>query len=123
MKEEVENGNYHAIITTGPPHSLHLIGLKLKEALNIKWIADFRDPWTQIGYHDKLKLNENSRMKHEELEHQVLSTADHIITTSFSTKKEFESKTSKPVTVITNGYDIELEPEDSKNKYFEIVTK
>ena len=121
LKREVENGNYHAIITTGPPHSLHLIGLKLKEALNIKWIADFRDPWTQIGYHDKLKLSENSRMKHEELEHQVLSAADHIITTSFSTKKEFESKTSKPVTVITNGYDIELEPEDSKNKYFEIA--
>ena len=50
--------DYDAVITTGPPHSLHLIGLELKEELNIKWIADFRDPWTQIGYHDKLKLNE-----------------------------------------------------------------
>ena len=44
------------IITTGPPHSLHLIGLQLKTKLDIKWIADFRDPWTTIGYHKDLKL-------------------------------------------------------------------
>ena len=45
------------IVTSGPPHSMHLIGLGLKELNpNLKWIADFRDPWTQISYHKELKL-------------------------------------------------------------------
>lgn len=44
------------LITTGPPHSMHLIGLQLKELLPISWIADFRDPWTTIGYHQSLRL-------------------------------------------------------------------
>ena len=108
------------MITTGPPHSLHLIG-KLKEELNIKWIADFRDPWTQIGYHDKLKLNKGSRKKHEELEKRVLNTADHIITTSFTTKEEFSAKTSRPITVITNGYDSEVNIKKPVRSKFKIA--
>ncbi|APG59451.1 glycosyltransferase family 4 protein [Christiangramia salexigens] len=107
LQEELKNNTYKAIITTGPPHSLHLIGLKLKETLNIKWIADFRDPWTNIGYHSKLKLSESSQKKHIELERSVLDSADHIITTSFTTKDEFTGKTSKPITVITNGFESE----------------
>ena len=95
------------IITTGPPHSVHLIGLKLKEKLSVKWFADFRDPWTNIGYHKKLKLTESSEEKHHQLERLVLNEASHIITTSFSTKTEFEAKTKTPITVITNGFDEE----------------
>ena len=93
------------IITTGPPHSLHLIGLELRKKNSIKWFADFRDPWTEIGYHKKLKLSASAKAKHIALEKEVLNTADHIITTSFTTQKEFSLKTSKPITVITNGYD------------------
>lgn len=95
------------IITTGPPHSLHLIGLQLKEKVGVKWIADFRDPWTQIGYHNKLKLTKSSQKKHEDLEKEVLQKADKIITTSFTTQKEFQDKTGTSVEVITNGYDVE----------------
>lgn len=93
------------IITTGPPHSLHLIGLQLKERLAVKWLADFRDPWTTIGYHKKLRLTKSSEIKHKDLELKVLHTADHIIVTSNHTKNEFEIKTKQPITVITNGYD------------------
>ncbi|MGL4582115.1 MAG: glycosyltransferase, partial [Flavobacterium sp.] len=71
-----------------------------------QWIADFRDPWTTIGYHKELKLNESSAAKHLELEKEVLNQADQIIVTSKTTKQEFQEKTSKPITVITNGYDI-----------------
>ena len=121
LSEELKKGNYDAIITTGPPHSLHLIGQKLKEETGIKWIADFRDPWTQIGYHEKLKLTENSRKKHEKLEKQVLNSTDHIITTSFTTRNEFLSKTSRPVSVITNGFDIEINEEFVSNDKFELA--
>ncbi len=121
LKQELVNGNYDAIITTGPPHSLHLIGLNLKKELGCNWIADFRDPWTQIGYHEKLKLNQSSRKKHEQLESEVLNSADHIITTSFTTKTEFETKTSQPITVITNGFDSEIHEKPVDHNKFEVA--
>lgn len=103
----IQENNIETIITTGPPHSLHLIGSKLKAKLNIKWIADFRDPWTTIGYHKALKLSNFAIKKHKKLEHEVLTSADTIIVTSPTTKSEFEIITSKPIEVITNGYDVE----------------
>ena len=101
----LKENNIETIITTGPPHSLHLIGKQLKENLKLNWIADFRDPWTKIGYHQKLKLTKASQEKHLRLEREVLQTADHILTTSFTTKKDFSKITKKPITVITNGFD------------------
>ena len=107
LSDYISNSNIKTIITTGPPHSLHLIGLNLKEKLGVEWVADFRDPWTTIGYHKKLKLSKTSKAKHKLLEKQVLNAADKIIVTSYNTKKEFETITNKPITVITNGYDNE----------------
>lgn len=97
------------IITTGPPHSIHLIGLGLKERHAVEWIADFRDPWTSIGYHDKLRLTRKSQKKHKAMEIQVLNQTDKIVVTSGATKKEFEHLTDKPIKVITNGFDDSLD--------------
>ncbi|WP_430408942.1 glycosyltransferase family 4 protein [Kordia sp.] len=107
LKKYLEEENIDSIVTTGPPHSLHLIGLSLRKELDIKWLADFRDPWTTIGYHSSLKLTDKSQQKHKELEAEVLQTADIIVTTSFTTKEEFSKLTTQPIEVITNGYDIE----------------
>ena len=107
LEKYIQENNIDTVITSGPPHSLHLIGLELKQKLNIKWFADFRDPWTTIGYHKSLRLSNYAAKKHKALEHQVLNTADTIIVTSKTTKKEFEAITSKPIAVITNGYDDE----------------
>ena len=107
LEKYILENNIETIITSGPPHSLHLIGLELKKKCNINWLADFRDPWTTIGYHKALKLSSFAAHKHKKLEHQVLNSADVIIVTSESTKTEFQSITSKPIQVITNGYDIE----------------
>lgn len=101
----VKNPDITKVITTGPPHSMHLIGLALKKELDIKWVADFRDPWTTIGYHKDLKLMWYAKNKHLKLEKEVLETADHILVTSQGTKREFSQKTKRPITVITNGYD------------------
>ena len=109
LSDFIKKENIKTIITTGPPHSMHLIGLQLKEKYGLKWVADFRDPWTSIGYHDKLKLNKSSREKHKQLEKQVLHSADTIIVTSKTTKQEFLQITSQPIKVITNGYDNELQ--------------
>ena len=107
LLEYLQEQKIRTVITTGPPHSLHLIGLGLKEELDIRWIADFRDPWTSIGYHEQLKLTAATREIHKELESRVLKAADQVITTSFTTKQEFKEITTTPIAVITNGYDVE----------------
>jgi glycosyltransferase involved in cell wall biosynthesis len=107
LTKYISENKIETIITTGPPHSLHLIGLQLKKDLNIKWIADFRDPWTTIGYHKTLKLSGFAHQKHKALESKVLHTADTILVTSPTTQKEFQVLTTKPIEVITNGYDVE----------------
>ena len=105
LSNYIKNEGISTIITTGPPHSLHLIGFQLKQKLKINWIADFRDPWTTIGYHRSLKLLKTSVKKHKYLEQHVLDSADKLVVTSQHTKLEFSSKTKTPITVITNGYD------------------
>lgn len=105
LQKYIQQNNIDTIITTGPPHSLHLIGMQLKTQLQIKWIADFRDPWTTIGYHKALKLTSKSQAKHKKLEQAVLNTANVILVTSPTTKEEFQALTSTPIAVITNGYD------------------
>lgn len=117
LTQYINEHHIETIITTGPPHSLHLIGLQLKASLNLSWFADFRDPWTTIGYHKDLKLTASSKAKHLKLERDVLNTADHIIVTSHHTKNEFQTKTKQPITVITNGYDthqIRVEAKEEK---------
>ena len=107
LKEYLQEHKIDTIITTGPPHSLHLIGLQLKKEFNITWLADFRDPWTTIGYHKQLKLSSWAANKHKALEKEVMNACDQLIVTSPTTKAEFEAITSKPIEVITNGYDLE----------------
>lgn len=108
LKKYLQDNQIDTLITSGPPHSLHLIGLKLKKELNIlHWIADFRDPWTTISYHNKLQMLPTVQKKHHKLEHEVLKTADEIIVTSHSLQQAFQKMTKTPVSLITNGYDQE----------------
>jgi hypothetical protein len=107
LKKYLDEHQIDTLITTGPPHSLHLIGLQLKKELNITWLADFRDPWTTIGYHNQLRLSSWASKKHKDLERKVMNSCDQLIVTSPTTKAEFEAITSKPIAVITNGYDVE----------------
>ncbi|MEO0039001.1 MAG: hypothetical protein RIQ59_2212 [Bacteroidota bacterium] len=118
LKKYIQENNIDTIVTSGPPHSLHLIGLKLQEELDVKWFADFRDPWTTIGYHKALKLSSYADKKHKQLESKVLTTADTIIVTSKTTKTEFQALTNKPIEVITNGYDLENIPKQSLDDKF-----
>lgn len=121
LSKYIQENGIDIVITTGPPHSLHLIGKGLKEKLGVKWLADFRDPWTTIGYHKELKLSASAEAKHKAMEKDVLNTADAILVTSPTTKKEFEALTSKPVSVITNGYDVEKTVKQPLDEKFSIA--
>lgn len=116
----IPDNNIKTIITTGPPHSMHLIGLNIKQKLGVRWLADFRDPWTTIGYHKQLKLTQSAQRKHKSLEKQVLNRADEIVVTSSVTKQEFQQITTQPIKVITNGYDDETLVKVSMDSKFTI---
>ena len=93
------------IVSTGPPHSMHLIAMKVAEKTGLPWIADFRDPWTRMFYFKHLPLTSWARRRHAGLEKKVLDSASAIVTVTGPLKKEFESMTPTPVHCITNGYD------------------
>lgn len=95
-----------AIVTSGPPHSMHLIGMGLKKRNpHVKWIADFRDPWTNIDFYADLNLTSVADKIHRSLEKKVLQSADCVIVVSDGMKQEFEHMKPKRLEIITNGYD------------------
>lgn len=105
LKKYLAEHPVDVVITTGPPQSMHLIGLGLKRALGVKWIADFRDPWTEMFYFKHLGLTKASERRHRRLEKSVLDEADTIISVTPLVQKDFQKKTDTPVAMITNGFD------------------
>jgi glycosyltransferase involved in cell wall biosynthesis len=107
--ELIREFNIDTVVTTSPPHSTQLIGLKLKQTFNIKWIADLRDPWTDIYYYNQFKHTALARAIDLRYERKVVEQADLIVTVSEDVKRIFSSKSqlliaSKTV-VIPNGFD------------------
>jgi glycosyltransferase involved in cell wall biosynthesis len=119
IKKIKEEGIEH-VITTGPPHSMHLIGLGLKKLLpNLKWIADFRDPWSELDLLDEFHLSKSSVEKHQKLEREVLETADVTLTVSETWVEDLKRLGAKRVELITNGYDSDdFETEPKTNDKF-----
>ena len=105
LKEYLKAHPADAIVTTGPPQSMHLIGLGLSKATGLPWLADFRDPWTKMFYFKHLGLTEKSEKKHHKLEKAVLDGATKVIAVSPMVQNDFKAMTSTPVELITNGYD------------------
>lgn len=94
-----------AVVSTGPPHSMHLIALGLKRKLGVKWLADFRDPWTNIDYFADLPLAALALKKQHKLEQEVLKNADRVVVVGSQMQEEFERMSNRKVQVITNGFD------------------
>jgi glycosyltransferase involved in cell wall biosynthesis len=106
LKKYIAEHQIGHIVTTGPPHSVHLIGLKLK-AHNpmLKWVADFRDPWSEWDLLDTLSLSLRARKKHRALEREVLHAANRVITIAPFHVQRFEELGGRNVDLITNGFD------------------
>lgn len=94
-----------AIVSTGPPHSMHMIAESVAAETDIPWLADFRDPWTNIDFFEDLRLSNFARKKHHKLEKRILDNADSVVVISPTMKAEFQEITQTPVKVITNGFD------------------
>ena len=112
LNQLLQEGQFQAIITTGPPHSLHLIGQKLKQKHGIPWLADFRDPWSQWEFLDTLPMLSFIRRRHEALEQKVLQEADVVVTISPTFQRDLERLSGRKIDLITNGYDPADIPQD-----------
>ena len=111
LKEYLREHPVDAVVTTGPPQSMHLIGRGFKRALGVRWIADFRDPWTEMFYYKHLGLTAASDRRQHRLEQSVLDEADAVISVTPLVQKDFQAKTRTPVVLITNGFDEDDFPE------------
>lgn len=124
LKDYLKEHPVDVVVTTGPPQSMHLIGLGLKKALGVKWIVDFRDPWTEMFYFKHLALSKASEKKHHKLEQAVLDAADAIISVTPLVQADFQAKTKTPVELITNGFDesdFNLADGEAADKGFRLV--
>jgi len=113
-----------AMVTTGPPHSMHLIGLGIKKKHNIPWLADFRDPWTKIDFYHELPLEKWADKKHKSLEKKVLRTADHVVVVGNQMESDAREAGIHHVSTITNGFDpadIDLSSECIPDQKFSII--
>lgn len=105
LRDYLKKNPVDAIISTGPPHSMHMIAMNVAKYLSTPWLADFRDPWTNIDFFEELKLSKYARKKHHKLESKVLTTADDLVVISPTMKKEFQEITNTPISVVPNGFD------------------
>lgn len=117
LHQYLKEHDIHNIITTGPPHSVHLIGLRLKKKNpSLNWIADFRDPWSEWSFLDSFNMTSIVKARHRRLERNVITTADHVLTITPYYVGRFGKLSRRSVELIPNGYD----EDDFKNIEYKI---
>ncbi|GDX52939.1 glycosyl transferase family 1 [Bacteroidota bacterium] len=124
LEKYLKENKVDAIISTGPPHSVHRIALQLHRKLNIPWLADFRDPWTSIDFYHELKLTKRADAKHHQMEAEVLREANAVTVIGYTMGEEMKKLVNRNYDVITNGFDGEdsIEPGSVKlDKKFSIA--
>jgi len=107
LKPRLAEWKIDTLISTGPPHTMHLIAQGLvKSQPDLLWIADFRDPWTNIDFYRQLRLTRWADRRHHALERRVLTQADRVLTVSPTLQTELsELADGREIELIYNGYD------------------
>lgn len=108
--ELLATGEYAGFLTSSPPHSTQLIGLELKRRFpHLRWLADLRDPWTDIYYYHEFRHLPPARWLDARYERQVVARCDALVTTSRHTGELLLSKApaadTRKLYVLPNGYD------------------
>ena len=106
LTQYLKENPVQALVTTGPPHSMHRIGYGLKKHFpKLPWLADFRDPWTNIDFYQELGLTPISDAIHHRMERQVVQAADAVVVVSGGMMEEFKTLNPKRLVMIPNGFD------------------
>ncbi len=94
-----------AILTSGPPHCVHVLGHYLKRSLGVPWVADFRDPWISDGTSKKLGWVQRWALRWE---HAVFANADLILANAPNATRMFQETypgSRDKIVTLTNGFD------------------
>ena len=122
LKKYLKEHPVDVIVSTGPPHSMHLIARKVARSTGIPWVADFRDPWTKMFYFKHLALSPWAERKHARLEKMVLDDASVVVAVSPLVQDEFKAMTTTEVELITNGFDEDdFAVKPQRDEYFSIT--
>lgn len=105
LSEYLKDNHVDVIVSTGPPHTMHMIALDLKMRFNIPWVADFRDPWTNIDFYKDLMLTRFADWRHHRMEKRVVRSADYVVTVTRQDLEDYLALGAKRAVTITNGYD------------------
>lgn len=106
IEDILKENELDVIITSGPPHSLHKVGQHFQMNHGMKWVADFRDPWVNIHYHELMPMSPKAKAKHQHMEDEVLQKADLVTVVSPGMEREFRDR-ANDIRIIYNGYDQE----------------
>lgn len=112
LTKVLSDTDFDLIVSTGPPHSVHLIAKKLQEKFELPWVADFRDPWTSMDYLKEMSLSSRALKKHDAQEREVITSADKIIVVGQTMMNEFKDRYDVESTIIHNGFN---EMEETEN--------
>ena len=105
LKKYLAEHPVDVIVTTGPPHSMHLIGQRLHKELGLPWIPDFRDPWSRMYYLKHLPMSARTWRRLRAMEQSVLDECSTVLAVTPLVQEEFQAQTKTHVSMITNGYD------------------
>ena len=105
LKKYLAEHPVDVIVTTGPPHSMHLIGQRLHKERGLPWIPDFRDPWSRMYYLKHLPMSARTWRRLRSMEQSVLDDCSTVLAVTPLVQEEFQAQTKTPVAMITNGYD------------------
>lgn len=108
LKAFLRDNPVDVVISTGPPHSMHLIGYSVARKAGVPFVSDFRDPWSDLDYMLRLPLSVRSRRRHERLEARVVGGADGVVVMTEALAEDFRKHGPRRLIVVPNGYD----PED-----------
>ena len=102
----VRKQKFDAVMSTGPPHSSHLIGMAAHKASGLPWVVDMRDPWVEIYYRDQMYEGAIAKRIQTHLERRVLSTANAVVSVSRHLGVRFKRRVDlQRYVTIPNGYD------------------
>lgn len=105
LRSYLKDNPVDLIISTGTPHSMHLIAWQLKKEFSLPWIADFRDPMSKLDMLDSYHITNSNYRKYQKIERSIIEAADIVLTTSGVWKEDFKALGAKRAEFITNGFD------------------
>ncbi|MEO1075377.1 MAG: glycosyltransferase [Bacteroidota bacterium] len=97
-----------AVLTSGPPHSAHLIGRALHRKFGTPWVADFRDPWARHALAEVLPMTGLANSLDRRIEQSVLGEATRLVTVSPTWRQhlaEQAGRSESDVALVHNGFD------------------